>query len=179
MRGVPLLRRVPSPSGIALVAAVVVGCGEVDLLPPAPAAVSTPAARPADIDLSPQGVVGEQMKALAAWDDGPAALDRVFSFASPGNRAVTGPEERFRKLVESEPYAPLFENQGYVVGRAVEAADAATVLVTLVDRAGELVAYRFYLSRQPSEPKARWMTDAVYRFTPGAPASSTPDYPTI
>lgn len=130
----------------------------------APAAVSA-----ADQELTPAGVVTEQMRALAAWQSDPNAELRVFSFASPGNRAVTGPLERFEGLIESEPYMPLVENQGYAIGRAVEKGDAATVLVTLVDRSGAIVAYRFYLRRQEGEPGRRWMTDAVYRFTPDSP----------
>jgi hypothetical protein len=157
----------------------VAGCRDAGLSPPQVIPNRSTIAAPADLDLTPQGVVGEQMKALADWYEDPDALGRVFSFASPGNRAVTGPAERFRRLVESDPYVPLVENQGYAIGSAVELLGRATVLVTLVDRTGSLVAYRFYLSRQKNEPKARWMVDAVYRFTPGAPASAAPDYPTI
>ena len=137
------------------------------------------ASSPADYELAPAGVVSEQMAALGQWRDDHAASGRVFSFASPGNRVITGPLDNFEGLVESEPYRPLTNNQGYAVGRSVEVGDAATVLVTLIDRSGALVAYRFYLSRQQDEPQRRWMTDAVYRFTPSEAGADESVIPTI
>jgi hypothetical protein len=133
----------------------------------------------ADYELGPDGVVEQQMDALSHWQDDPQAVERVFSFASPGNRAVTGPVDHFERLVEEEAYLPLTNSQGYVVGRAVESDDAATVLVTLIDRSGTLLAYRFYLSRQASEPQRRWMTDAVLRFNPSDDATDEAAEPLI
>ncbi|QDV72527.1 DUF4864 domain-containing protein [Botrimarina mediterranea] len=137
------------------------------------------ASTPADFELAPAGVVSEQMAALAEWRNDATASGRVFSFASPGNRVITGPLERFEKLVDSSPYVALTDNQGYAVGRAVKKGDAATVLVTLIDRSGTLVAYRFYLSRQEDESQHRWMTDAVYRFTPSEAGADQTVSPTI
>lgn len=170
-----------SPSSVAgcLLLAACAGCSERGatggLGIPFSASVSTAA----DLDLAPAGVVEQQMAALGEWRNDPAASERVFSFASPGNQVITGPLERFEGLVESEPYLPLTNNQGYAVGRAVESGDAATVLVTLVDPSGALVAYRFYLSRQEDEPRRRWMTDAVYRFTPSEADAEESVLPTI
>ncbi len=141
----------------------IVGCSE-GIAPGGSSALSGSAPTAADLELSPEGVVEQQMDALSHWRDNPHAVERVFSFASPGNRAVTGPVDHFERLVEEEAYLPLTNSQGYVVGRAIEAGDAATVLVTLIDRSGVLLAYRFYLSRQADEPRQRWMTDAVLRF---------------
>lgn len=142
--------------------------------PPAADLELTPAG-----ELAPAGVVAQQMAALGQWRDDPAASGRVFGFASPGNQMMTGPLERFEGLVESEPYLPLTNNQGYAIGRAVEAGDAATVLVTLIDASGTLVAYRFYLSRQEGEPRRRWMTDAVNQFTPSEAGDDETVVPTI
>ncbi|TWT95345.1 hypothetical protein Pla108_34910 [Botrimarina colliarenosi] len=149
---------------------------------PSPAAVTdhvSDSSLASDWDLSAAEVVQEQMTALAAWHEKPDASKRAFSFASPGNQAVTGPLSKFEGLVESEAYGPLTSNQGFVVGESVEKEGAATVLVTLIGPTGELVAYRFYLSRQESEPHRRWMTDAVYRFRPAASGDVSPTFPTI
>lgn len=168
-----------SPLLIAGCLLVVACAGCSDLRSPGGLGASAAAASPADYELAPAGVVSEQMAALTEWRVDPAASGRVFALASPGNQAITGPLERFEGLVESEPYLPLTNNQGYAIGRAVEAGDAATVLVTLIDPSGELLAYRFYLSRQEDEPQRRWMTDAVYRFTPSVAGADEPVIPTI
>lgn len=172
----PFRKRRLRSIGLGLLACV--GCGKAGVS--TNATTSSPSVtKVTDWDLSAEGVVAQQMQSLAAWRDDPLAVERAFSFASPGNRAVTGPVDRFAGLVESEPYLPLTANQGYVVGRAVESKDAATVLVTLIDRSGTLLAYRFYLSRQKGEPHRRWMTDAVYRFTPDDASADGPVSPTI
>lgn len=170
-----------SPSLVAgcLLLAACAGCNERGASGGLGMQFSASVSTTADLDLAPAGVVEQQMMALGQWRDDPAASERVFSFASPGNQVITGPLERFEGLVESEPYLPLTNNQGYAVGRAVESGDAATVLVTLIDPSGALVAYRFYLSRQEDEPQRRWMTDAVYRFTPSEAGAEESVIPTI
>lgn len=170
-----------SPSSVAgcLLLVVCAGCSERGVTSGLGVSFGASVSTAADLDLTPAGVVAQQMAALGQWRDDPAASERVFSFASPGNQVITGPLERFERLVESEPYLPLTNNQGYAVGRAVKSDDAATVLVTLIDPSGTLVAYRFYLSRQEDEPQRRWMTDAVYRFTPSEAGAEESVIPTI
>lgn len=109
---------------------------------------------------SPGGVVRAQMQAMAAWRNDPDAAARVFQYASPANRAATGPLERFRKMAESEPYAALLDNSGWTIGEPFIAERVAVVLVTVINDRGQLRAFRFYLSRPPADD-GHWMTDAV------------------
>jgi len=52
--------------------------------------------------MKPETVVDYQLKALKQED-----LEKVFEYASPSNKAVTGPWQRFAEMVRSPAYAPL------------------------------------------------------------------------
>lgn len=118
-------------------------------------------------DWTPEQVVEIQVRALQASGADPLAVADCFALASPENRLVTGPIDRFAKMIASPAYRPLTECKSYQVGQAVVHDRHAHVLVTLVDKQGKLNAYRFMLSQQ-EEPEAAdcWMTDAVLRALP-------------
>lgn len=157
---------------------------ESSRVPPPAAFVETPASlSAADRELPPAGVVAAQMEALTLCAEDRQAIARVFAFASPANKTVTGPLAKFEQMVWRPPYQHLVVNRGWTVGKAVVRDALAAVLVTAVDRDGGLWAYRFYLSRQtgalPGNGQAeqsqvgqttpgQWMTDAV--FPVSAPA---------
>ncbi|QDT67472.1 hypothetical protein MalM25_03710 [Planctomycetes bacterium MalM25] len=127
------------------------------------ATAALPDEKPASEDSgnTPAEVVEAQMTALSVWRDDHDSAARVFRHASPANRAVTGPLERFRSMVEQDSFAALIDNVGWSAGKAVLAEDAAVVLVTMILPDGSLHAFRFYLSRQPDGAGGEWMTDAV------------------
>ncbi len=115
------------------------------------------------------------MEALTEWSDDPTAAERVFEYASPANRAVTGPLDRFRGMVKRKPYDALIGNCGWIAGTPMIAGDAAIVLVTLIDSQNDLRAYRFYLSRQPSADGVAWMTDGVIALPLLRPSGGSQD----
>ena len=100
--------------------ALVLGLARALAPPPASSARSGPAP-----DVPPRDVVHSQMAALQRSDVGrcyafaapsgpsrmklrPALLLRCYAFAAPSNRLVTGPLERFERMVRGSPaYAPL------------------------------------------------------------------------
>lgn len=130
------------------------------------ASPSTPAVpsqiRSPDPSLSPADVVRLQMAALRAFRDDKAAIHQCFVLASPANRAVTGPLDRFIAMVQNATYRALVMQTGALVGRPVIRGEQATVLVTVVDENQAARAYRFFLSKQ-TDPRYLdcWMTDAV------------------
>ncbi|MEO0530666.1 MAG: DUF4864 domain-containing protein [Planctomycetota bacterium] len=125
---------------------------------------------------TPRGVVEAQMQALSEWNNDPDAAARVFDLASPANRAVTGPLDRFRQMVEREPFRQLIDSGGWTIGSATKKAGAAVVLVTLIDENNTLRAFRFYLSQVPGEGSDEWRTDGVIPL-PVAPAAAEADTP--
>ncbi|MEQ8211869.1 MAG: DUF4864 domain-containing protein [Lacipirellulaceae bacterium] len=128
-------------------------------------------------DWSPREVVQLQMEALVESSTNPTAIANCFALASPSNRVVTGPLERFAAMVAGPGYRPLIDAKSFLVGEAITRDRFAAVLVTLMTHEGEPFAFRFLLSRQTGAPavgvpnaiselKDCWMTDGVSRISP-------------
>ncbi len=110
--------------------------------------------------LSPGEVVRIQLEALRRRDG--RGFDVAFRFASPANRAQTGPLPRFTGMIRNGPYALMIDylaaEYGPVETRGTEARQRV-VLTNLTTS----MAYWFHLSLQSEAPfEDCWMTDAVY-----------------
>ncbi|MEM1116029.1 MAG: DUF4864 domain-containing protein [Bacteroidota bacterium] len=117
-------------------------------------------------DLLPEEVVRIQVEALQRNDEPSpdAGIAAAFRFASPGNRAATGPLDRFARMVKGPVYRDMlgFARADYepmrVEGRR------AVQRVTLTHADGRRVAYVFELSQQRGgDCDGCWMTDSVIR----------------
>jgi len=110
--------------------------------------------------LSAIDVVEFQLKALQTPDnDGIAA---TFRFASPANKSITGPLDRFAKLFEAPQYNPMLRHSGAKVQELHNNGMQAELVAGIVDRGGQLRWYKFVLSKQSEAPYVNcWMTDAV------------------
>lgn len=116
--------------------------------------------------LSPTEVVRIQLTALQQNDEPTpdAGIRTVFKFASPANRAVTGPIERFITMVKTPLYRPMLSCHTLRFDPPKEEGEQAEQRVMIVSRGGEAIFYKFVLSRQRGAPHAGcWMTDAVLR----------------
>ncbi|MEL6615366.1 MAG: DUF4864 domain-containing protein [Bacteroidota bacterium] len=115
-------------------------------------------------DLTPQEVIQLQVEALQVGDD--EGIETAFRFASPGNRATTGPLDRFTRMVR-EGYGDMLGFERAEFGRMVVEGDEAVQRVTLIQPDGRRTAYLFALSKQSGGPYADcWMTDAVMPVPP-------------
>lgn len=116
--------------------------------------------------MSPTEVVRTQVEALGG-NDTPhpdAGIEAAFNFASPANKEVTGPLDRFRKLFETPAYAPMIDHEGATYSTPERDGAVARVGVILTTAQGERVGYLFELSKQEEGPHPDcWMTDAVQR----------------
>ena len=112
--------------------------------------------------LSPGDVIRIQLEALRHNDEQDRGIAVAFRFASPANRANTGPLSRFIAMIEQGPYALMLDFQHVDYGPVETASDQARRRVTLTG-ARASITYWFYLSRQSEAPYTDcWMTDAVY-----------------
>lgn len=131
-------------------------------------------------DLSPAAVVRAQLEGLAdAKADGLGIL-QCYCFASPGNRAVTGPLERFGRMVRQGQFACLGQPRATLVGDPQLDGRLAKLLVTVVDQHEQVHIFTFILFKQLDPPfKDCWMTEGVYPFGQlGKPADrSEPEPP--
>ncbi|MEE8301377.1 MAG: DUF4864 domain-containing protein [Candidatus Tectomicrobia bacterium] len=120
-----------------------------------------------DPSLSPQDVVSIQIEALRN-NDIPYAdrgIEVTFNFASPANKRVTGPLERFKVMVRNPNYGPMINHRSARYENLMVEGDFARMDVILNSKKGDYLGYRFILSRQHgNEYEGSWMTDAVIRF---------------
>lgn len=137
--------------------------------PATDAAHSQPAPDPsslatADTLKSPRRVVDTQMAALAECRQSERALHQVYALASPANKEVTGPIDRFAAMLLSPTFRPLVDQQRAIVGDATIRGDLASVMVTIVDEQRQPAIFHFYLERgaEPSQPNS-WTVYGVTR----------------
>lgn len=134
---------------------------------PARADDALPAPSPA---LSPEEVVEIVIDALrtneGTADD--AGIRTVWRFASPGNRASTGPLPRFARMIKRGfPDMLAHESSRFDEMRVVD--DKALQAVWLTLPSGNEVGYAFQLGRQEGgEYDGMWMTEAVLPLGEGA-----------
>lgn len=115
-------------------------------------------------DLSPGEVVKIQLKALQHNNDQDNGIAITFNFASPGNKAFTGPLDRFKLLVKNPAYEPMLNFQSYRAGKMMIQGRQAQQAVIITDQDGNQAAYVFTLSKQTNSPyQGCWMTDSVLR----------------
>lgn len=123
--------------------------------------------RPAP-ELSPEDVVNAQLAALQRVSAVPgrdlAGVLAVWAFASPGNRAATGPVERFAAMLRGPLYRCLLDFRTAQLAPPVVGLDSAQQDAVLLAADGAVVGVTFMLSRQTEPPYAScWMTDGVLR----------------
>jgi hypothetical protein len=115
----------------------------------------------------PAEVVTLQMQALGSNDDPfkNAGIEITFRFASPTNKRMTGPLDRFALLFDSPAYAPMLNHQMLEVGPEDIRGGRAVVPVFIETEDSTRLSYLFVLSRQAAESTecgGCWMTDSVY-----------------
>lgn len=133
------------------------------------AAVAPDGATP-DPEPSPEWTAAEvirlQVEALQANDDPSpdAGIATAFAFASPGNRAATGPLARFAAMVHGPAYRDMLGFARAEYAPIQIEGDQAAQEVTLVQADGRRVTFLFGVSRQQGgDCDGCWMTDAVLR----------------
>ncbi|TWU46156.1 hypothetical protein Poly51_55510 [Rubripirellula tenax] len=98
-------------------------------------------------DYSPVDVVRLQLASIRDSEKNPERLVVCYSLASPDNRRVTGPLNRFAKLFDDERYRPLLGHRSAMIGRAQIRDGVAAVMTTVIAGDGNAYAFHFLLSR--------------------------------
>lgn len=126
------------------------------------AGLSTPIATP-DPSLSPEQVVRIQMRALKQNGTGDRGIRTTYRFASPANKQVTGPYERFARMIKAAPYRAMLNAASLSFGNIRIEDTQAVQDVRVVTSDGQEKTYVFVVRRQGRPPYANcWMTDAVF-----------------
>lgn len=117
------------------------------------------------IELEPQDVVRIVIDALSSNDRpyADAGIETTFAFASPANRANTGPLEKFARMVKGPPYGIMVDHARSEFSEVVLAGNKAYQMVHLTASDGRAMVFAFRLSKQlDGEFRNMWMTDAVW-----------------
>lgn len=140
---------------VALAWALALGCGT-------PGVGAAEATRPG-ANLSPQAVVAGQLAALRrAGHDDAAAYATVYGFASPRNRAMTGPLWHFSHMLKTGYQGLLTHRRVRHYFPAGVAGNEATQRVTVEYADGSEHDFLFFLSRAPRASCDHcWLTDGV------------------
>ena len=120
-----------------------------------------------DPSLLPRDVVSIQIEALKYNDIlyKDRGIEVTFNFASPTNKRMTGPIERFKAMVHSPIYGPMINHRNAKYENVRVEGELARIDVILNSKEGEYLGYRFVLSRQSgNQYEGSWMTDSVIRF---------------
>ena len=121
-------------------------------------------------ELQPQDVVRIVIGALASNDEPylDAGIETTYRFASPSNRIVTGPLERFTRMVKGPTYGIMVDHAASEFSEVVHAGDEAYQMVRLTAADGRTVVFAFRLGRQQDgEFSGMWMTEAVWPVAVG------------
>jgi hypothetical protein len=120
-----------------------------------------------EVDLKPGEVVRIVINALS-HNDIPftdAGIVTAFNFASPANKASTGPLKRFVTMVNNG-YSLMLNHFSSEFSEVVFKDSAAHQIVKLIAYDGTEVVYAFRLSQQQKgKYKGMWMTDAVWEIS--------------
>lgn len=117
------------------------------------------------VDLQPADVVRIVVEALARNDQpyANAGIETTFYFASPGNRVITGPLDRFKRMVKGPVYGIMVDHVKSEFSEVVMVGQKAYQMVRLTAADGRATVFAFRLGKQQDgEYEDMWMTDAVW-----------------
>jgi len=139
------------------------------LVKPLYGSVARPADSPAlprpNTELRPGEVVEIVIDALANNDYpfADAGIETTFNFASPTNKANTGPLERFGKLVKGPVFGKMVNHRDSTLSKVIIEGDHALRLVQIVGVNNETLYFAFRLGLQREGDYAgMWLTEAVW-----------------
>ena len=113
---------------------------------------------------TPKQVVEMQTGALRSPNRKQGVVQCMY-FASPENLLVTGPLEKFARIVRGRKFSSLSSPDAVLVGEPIYQADNARILVTAAGN-GRIDAFVWVLAKQKDAPyEDCWMTDGVFPMT--------------
>ena len=114
--------------------------------------------------LEPREVVAIQLEALQQNDRpvADAGIARVWDYAHPANKAVTGPIERFARMIKSGGYRVLINHLGHEIEPVSRTDNQAVFSVTVSNQRNDVSGFKWVVNKVRSgEDAGRWMTISV------------------
>lgn len=121
-----------------------------------------------EINLRPGEVVQIVINALAK-NDYPypdAGIETTFNFASPSNKASTGPLQQFVRLVKGPVFRKMIDHRKSEFSKVVLQGKDAYRIAHITTKDSQIVHFVFRLRLQEKgEYKGMWLTEAVWPLT--------------
>ena len=92
-----------------------------------------------------------------------AGIEQTWEFAHPNNKAITGPLDKFKKMIYSESYKILISHQSAEITILKETEDISVYKVTVLTKNKKKYYYIWQVEKVLSEGKLKncWMTSSV------------------
>lgn len=124
--------------------------------------------------LTPQEVIRIQTQALMANDEQDRGIQIAFRFATPTNKRLVGPLDRFKEIMKTGMYRPMLNAQDIDYKNEFQGASLAAQTVIVHDVVGAEHHFMFVLRKQTKGPhKGCWLTESVFS-KPKPPAGPKP-----
>ena len=115
-------------------------------------------------DLSPREVIEIQLTALQtnSAKKPNAGIQQTWAFAHPNNKAVTGPIERFAKMLKNKNYRYLLGHKEYTIREVVVAPKIANFYIVIVSSDNIKLSFNWRLQKvEVGAFIGSWMTTSV------------------
>ena len=118
-----------------------------------------------NIDIQPYQVVKIQLISLMN-NDKPSkdnGIIQTWKFAHPNNKKITGPLERFKKMLKAEGYSMLINHYEHKIEQIYVSEDTVTFEVTVLDDKKKYYKFKWQVEKYLEEGPLRdcWLTTAV------------------
>lgn len=117
-----------------------------------------------DPNLSPESVVEIQLHSLQKNDapDPDTGIAQTWAFAHPDNKRVTGPLERFTRMIKGLNYRNMIDHQEHIVEPVVQTDDYALFAVAIITADDQRMTFKWEVMKvQVGEFAGSWMTTSV------------------
>tara|TARA_B100000965_G_scaffold242381_1_gene203452 strand:+ start:53 stop:538 length:486 start_codon:yes stop_codon:yes gene_type:complete len=120
--------------------------------------------------IEPKEVVKIQLSALMKNDlpNKDNGIIQTWEFAHPNNQRVTGPIDRFKKMLKTASYSMLLNHSNHEVLEIYKSSKLATFEVTVLDKEKKYYKFKWQVEKYAGEGDLKdcWLTTAVSQPIP-------------
>ena len=123
-----------------------------------------------NINIDPKQVVIIQLKALMK-NDSPykdRGIEQTWEFAHPNNQRITGPLDRFKRMLKGDSYSMLINHAENSVTEIYKSKTTATYEVVVLDKDKKYFKFKWQVEKNNKEGNLLdcWLTTAVSQPIP-------------
>ncbi len=112
--------------------------------------------------LNPYDVVKIQLDALKVNDEKDLGIKQTWLFAHPDNRKVTGPFDRFRKMIYGQQYKYLINHSSHKIELITNSPNTYVYKIEIISEDKKLFFYEWHVQKGSDDNcKECWFTSAV------------------